>query len=415
MHFQTLEQTVRERYPELAERVRFHDSEGLMLLKVLLSGTQSVGLALVRMGHSIVWGVMDPVLNSEPSLWPLNTPDDVLVDALHAHASAHLTGQQLSSPWRWNESEPSEMTELADLLDMRGVRVRRVVAGNGYFAYGPRHAPKLDIFGAREGAFLEAEFPEAFVRVSLKPTLGWLVDVHIPRWGGWGRVDLAWCLRSTSSPTPGVPRAEASLEELADLLCKGPDAWDTEPPWAPPEPTAPASQRPESAVQDSLFTVLPVQNDVPEWMEEFSDLLDGLEEIAPERRPCPLGPWEIRGAVLHQLTTLGFSDLVEGEADIPIESDVFHIEWRNTGKNLSAPEVQRLNGTAAAAGEELPKRLILITGGGLTRPAAEFADKAKAYAFHLDRTTGRLTPLNSRALDASLPADVPGTRVLEPW
>ncbi len=56
MHFQTLEQTVRERHPELAERVRFHDSEGLMLLKVLLSGTQSVGLALVRMGHSIVWG-----------------------------------------------------------------------------------------------------------------------------------------------------------------------------------------------------------------------------------------------------------------------------------------------------------------------------------------------------------------------
>ncbi len=68
-------------------------------------------------------------------------------------------------------------------------------------------------------------------------------------------------------PTPGVPRAEASLEEFADLLCKGPDAWDTEPPWAPPEPTAPASQRPGSAVQDSLFAVLPVQNDVPEWME----------------------------------------------------------------------------------------------------------------------------------------------------
>ncbi|RRQ76300.1 hypothetical protein CQW39_22965 [Streptomyces griseofuscus] len=82
---------------------------------------------------------------------------------------------------------------------------------------------------------------------------------------------------------------------------------------------------------------------------------------------------------------------------------------------MSAPEVQRLNGTAAAADEELPKRLILITGGGLTRPAAEFADKARAYAFHLDRTTGRLTPLNSRALEASLPAYVPGTRVLDPW
>ncbi|WP_416481815.1 hypothetical protein [Streptomyces sp. CL12] len=379
MHFQTLEQTMRERHPELAERVRFHDSEGLMLLKVLLSGTQSVGLALVRMGHSIVWGVVDPVLNSEPFLWPLNTPNDVLVDALHAHASAHLAGEALSSPWRWNESEPSEMTELADLLDVRGVSVRRVVAGNGYFAYGPRHAPKLAVFDAGEGAFLEAEFAEAFVRVSLKPTLGWLVDVHLPRWGGWDRVDLAWCLRSASSPTPGVPRADLSVEELADLLCKGPEAWDTEPPWTPPEPAAPTSQRPGPAVQDSLFADLPVENDVPEWMEEFSDLLDGPEKSASERRPGPLTPWEIREAVLHQLTMLGFSDLVEGQADIPIESDVFHIEWRSTGKNLPAPEIQRLNGMAAAAGEELPKRLILITGGGLTRPAAEFADKAKAY------------------------------------
>ncbi|MFD5308227.1 hypothetical protein [Streptomyces ardesiacus] len=307
------------------------------------------------------------------------------------------------------------MTELADLLDMRGVRVRRVVAGNGYFAYGLRHALKLDVFGAREGVFLEAEFPEAFVRVSLKPTLGWLVDVHTPRWGGWGRVELAWCLRHTSSPTPGVPCADVSVEELADLLGKGPEAWDTEPPWAPPEPAAPTSPKPGSAMQDSLFADLPVQNDVPEWMEEFSDLLDGLEGSTPERRPGPLTPREIREAVLHQLTTLGFSDLVEGEADIPIESEVFHIEWRSTGKDLSAPEIQRLNGMAAAAGEELPKRLILITGGGLTRPAAEFADKAKAYAFHLDRTTGRLTVLNSRAREASLPTDTPGTRELEPW
>ncbi|MFI6032853.1 hypothetical protein ACIBBD_01470 [Streptomyces sp. NPDC051315] len=414
LHFQSLAQALRERHPELAERVVFDDSQGRMLLKVLLSGSQSVGLAHVRMGHSIVWAVLDPVLNSEPSLWPLNTPDDVLVDAVHAHASAQLTGEPLPSPWRWNECEPSEMTELADLLDMRGVRVRRVVAGNGYFAYGPRHAPKLDVLDGREGAFLEAELPDAFVRVSLKPTLGWLVDVHTPRWGGWGRVDLAWCLRTTSSSIPGVPQADVSVEELADLLCKGPEAWDMEPPWAPPEPATLPSPKPRSALQDSLFPDLPEQT-APEWMEEFTDLLDGLEESAPERRPGPMTPREITEAVLHQLTTLGFSDLVAGEADVPIESEVFHIEWRSTGKDLSAPEIQRLNGMAAAAGEDLPKRLILITGGGLTRPAAEFADKAKAYAFHLDRTTGRLIALNSRARETSLPVEAPGARELDPW
>jgi hypothetical protein len=408
LHFQSLERTLRDRHPELAERVRFDDSQGPVFLKVLLSGTQSVALARVRMGHGIVWAVMDPALDSEPSLWPLDTPSDVLVDAVHAHASARLTGKPLSSPWRWNESEPSEMTELADLLDMRGVRVRRVVAGNRCFAYGPRHAPKFGVADTREGTFLEAEFPEAFVRVSLKPALGWLVDVHTPRWGEWGRVALARCLCRTSFPAPGVPRADVSVEELADLLGKGPEAWDTEPPWTPAKPVAP---KPRSDMQGSL----PVQNDVLGRTEEFPDLLDGPEESRSERRPGPLSPQEIKEAVLHQLTTLGFSDLVEGEADAPIESEVFHIEWRSTGKDLSAPEIQRLNGMAAAAGGKLPKRLLLITGGGLTRPAAKFADKAKAYVFCLNRMTGRLTALNPLAREASLPAEAPSAWELEPW
>ncbi|MEU2598924.1 hypothetical protein [Streptomyces hirsutus] len=416
LHFQALEQALCERHPELAERVRFDDSQGRMLLKVFLSGAQAVGLAHVRMGHSIVWAVMDPVLRSEPYLWPLNTPDEVLVDALHAHASAHLTGEPLSSPWRWNESEPSEITELADLLEVRGVRVRRVAAGNGYFAYRSRNAPKLYIVDGREGALLEAEFPEALVRVSLKPTLGWLVDVHTPRWGGWGRVELDWCLRSASSPTPGVPRANVSVEELAELLCKGPEAWETEPPWAPPQFAAPTSQKPGSAQQESLFADQPMQNDFFGRSEEFSDLLGELEEESvPERRPGPLTPREITEAVLQQLTTLGFSDLLEGEADSPIESDAFHIEWRSTGKDLSTTEMQRLNGLAAAAGEDVPKRLIVITDAGLTRPAAEFADKAKAYAFHLDRTTCLLIALNSRAREAMPPTKAPGVRGLEPW
>ncbi|GLX47329.1 hypothetical protein Shyhy01_02790 [Streptomyces hygroscopicus subsp. hygroscopicus] len=94
---------------------------------------------------------------------------------------------------------------------------------------------------------------------------------------------------------------------------------------------------------------------------------------------------------------------------------MFRIEWRSNGKDLSAREIQWLNGMAAAAGEKLPKHLILITGGGLTRPAAGFADKAKACAFHQDPTTGRLTALNYRAREASLPEDTPGTPELEPW
>ncbi|WP_079176835.1 hypothetical protein [Streptomyces sp. MUSC 14] len=318
LHFQSMEQALRERHPELAGRVHFDDSRGRMLLKVALSGVQSVGLAHVRMGHAIVWAVVDPVLDSEPSVWPVDTPDDVLVDVVHAHASSHLTGEPVASPWRWHESEPCEMTELADLLDARGVRVRRVAAGNRYFAYGPRLSPKLDIVGERNESFMEAEFSEAFVRVFLKPTLGWLVDLHRPEWGGWGRVELDWCLKRRPTPTPGVPRAEVSVAEIADLLCKGPEAWETEPPWVSPRLGTPIPGEFGSALQESVFADLPVQSDVPEWEGEFTEFADEpTEKKSPELRQGPLTPREIREAVLQQLTALGFSDLLEGEADIP--------------------------------------------------------------------------------------------------
>lgn len=119
LHFKSLEQALCDRHPELADRVIFDDANHPMHLKVTLSGRRSVVLAQVRMGYTIVWAVMDPVLNSEPSVWPLDTPDEVLVDAVHAVASAHLADVPVPSPWRWNEGEPSDMTDLADLLDAR--------------------------------------------------------------------------------------------------------------------------------------------------------------------------------------------------------------------------------------------------------------------------------------------------------
>ncbi|MET8181579.1 hypothetical protein [Streptomyces sp. NPDC005336] len=203
LHFKSLEQALLDRHPEVADRVCFDDTSRLMHLKVTLSAGRSVALAQVRMGYSTVWCVMGPELDSEPSVWPLDTPDEVLVDALHAVASARITGEAVSTPWRWNESEPSDMTELADLLDAQGLRVRRVAAGNRWFASGPRHAAKLDIAGRDDGCFVEAEFPDAFVRVSLKPALGWLVDVYVPEVEAWGRVDLGWNLWGRTLPGAG--------------------------------------------------------------------------------------------------------------------------------------------------------------------------------------------------------------------
>lgn len=416
LHFQVLERALRERHPELAERVQFDDSQGRMLLKVALPGGQSICLAHVHMRYAVVWGVMDPDLNSEPFLWPLDTPDDVLVDSVHAKATVHLTGEPLSSPWRWHESEPSAMTELADLLDARGVQVRRVAAGNRYFAYGPRLTPELDIVGERDESFLEAEFPNAFVRVSLKPTLGWLLDLHTPR-GGWGRIELDPCLRRTSSPTPGVPRADVSVEEIAQVLGRGPETWAVLPAWIPPwdgeqSPEASGTALPE----DSSAEVLPVQGALSEWEAESTERWDGLGvEKTRECRQGPLQPHQITKAVLEQLTTLGFSDVRAGEDDISIASERFHFAWLGNKKTLSTSALQKLNGVASAAGDDVPKRLIVITGAGLTRPAATFANKAKAYVFCLDTTTGRLTALNSLAHEALLPVEAPGVRKLESW
>ncbi|MFF3909819.1 hypothetical protein ACFYZJ_28465 [Streptomyces sp. NPDC001848] len=392
LHFKSLEQALVDRHPEVADRVRFDDTSRLMHLKVTLSTGRSVALAQVRMGYSTVWCVMGPELDSEPSVWPLDTPDEVLVDALHAVASARITGQAVSSPWRWNESEPSDLTELADLLDARGLRVRRVAAGNRWFASGPRHAAKLDIAGGDDGCFVEAEFPDAFVRVSLKPALGWLVDVYVPEVEAWGRVDLGWNLWSRTLPGPGVPRADASVAEIVDVLGRGLKAWDLE------------------------VSGGPAEKDVSDWMEDLGVGPDELVEgSAPVDGRGSLGPLQLTETVLDQLTSYGFGDLEEGDAETPMRSQTFHIEWHNRAKNLSTPEVQRLNGLAAAAGEYVPKRLIVITTAGISRPAADFADTAKALVFWADRTTGKLMGLNSRAREAQLPDTNPAEQDLEPW
>ncbi|MDV7217972.1 hypothetical protein [Streptomyces prunicolor] len=413
LHFKSLEQALCDRHPELADRVHFDDANHPMHLEVTLSGRHSVVLAQERMGHTIVWAVTDSVLNSEPSVWPLHTPDEVLVDALHAVTSARLTDVPVPSPWRWDESEPSDMTELADLLDARGVRVRRVAAGNGYFPYGPRHSPELDIVGGRDGSFVEAEFPDAFVRVSLKPALGWLVDVYLAECGTWGRVDLAWNLWHSTRPAPGVPRGDASVADIAHVLDGGLKAWDVEVSCEPTGRGEPAPSGHRSEWQESLFAD---EATPPEWLRGIGVDIGQLdEETEPGTSRHSTSPRHLTDTVLEQLTAFGFGDLEEGDAELPIRSDAFHIEWHNRAKNLSTSEVQRLNGLAAAAGKDIPKRLIVITTAGISRPAAAFADTAKAFVFFVDRSADKLMALNSRAREALLPHTNPAERGLEPW
>ncbi|MEU1372423.1 hypothetical protein ABZ442_02010 [Streptomyces triculaminicus] len=384
LYFQRLEQMLVDRHPELQHRVHLSSTEP-MYLKVELTSKKAVMLALMNLKPSTVWAVIDPVLHTAPSVWPLNTPNEILVDALHAHAVAYLAGVPVPSPWRWNESEPSAITELADRLDQQGVRVRQVVAHNPYRARGPFHDPHLTI-ADRAGAYANVSLSGAEVQVSLKPHLGWIVDWYDPTWGVWSRVDIGWSLGQGVSPIPGTHPRDLPVSAVADLISAGPEAWAAHEVWD--TPGLPSSRQ---VSQEALFT------------------LDAPTDSQPPGRTSTL---EIVESVLGQLTTYGFGDLEEGDGDAPIRSDHFHIEWRDRAKDVSTSEMQRLNGVAAAAGENVAKRLILITNGGVSRPAAAFADRARAFVFRLDRGTGRLEARNTRAQEALLPRQPP---VLEPW
>ncbi|MDK1476459.1 hypothetical protein QNO07_24140 [Streptomyces sp. 549] len=184
----------------------------------------------------------------------------------------------------------------------------------------------------------------------------------------------------------------------------------------PYEPTGharPDSIERRSARQEALFADEPA---LPEWPADIDTDLGQLADVSAPRAPRrPADPRHITDTVFEQLTALGFGDLEQGDADQPIRSEAFHIEWHSRSNKLSTSEVQRLNGLAAAAGEDAPKRLIVITTAGISRPAAAFTDTAKAFVFFVDRTTHKLMALNSRSHEALLPRGNPAERQLECW
>ncbi|MGW7275045.1 hypothetical protein ACWGH5_31560 [Streptomyces sp. NPDC054864] len=361
MRFQSLGQTLAERHPVLAHRIEVAEMAPLYL-KVDLDGKRGVMLAHVRFPYTIMWGLTGPGMTADASVLPLDTSEEALADAVHAHTTAHLTRAPVPSPWRWHESEHSDLTELADLLDAQGVAVRRVAAGNRYSLHGPAYAPEL-VSPSHPDPHVDATVDGHEVRISLKPRLGWMVDLWCPEVDLWNRIDIHRSLGRPLSPVPGVPRTALSVDDLAELIGDGPRSWEIE--------------------------------DVGHIEDEGADGLDGL------------GYQDLFLTVLAQLGTFGFTDVYEGDAENPLRSEHFHIALHRPEKNLSAPALKALNGEAAAAGDDVPKRLMVITRSGLSKPAAAFADQAKAFVFQLDERTGRLTGLHARAREVLLPRDKP--------
>jgi hypothetical protein len=73
--------------------------------------------------------------------------------------------------------------------------------------------------------------------------------------------------------------------------------------------------------------------------------------------------------------------------------------WRAGQEDrLRLPELQRLNGVAAAAG----KLLMVISAGLVTRPALSFANEARAFVLDFDPRPGVLFNGNNRCAEAYL-------------
>lgn len=109
---------------------------------------------------------------------------------------------------------------------------------------------------------------------------------------------------------------------------------------------------------------------------------------------------ELASYAAAQLHAMSFGDIeVHDDPVAPLRSKSFHIVWRGDEEaSLGLPELQRLNGVAAAAG----KPLMVISAGHVTRRALSFADDAKAFLFYLDPRPGVLFSGNDRCAEAYL-------------
>lgn len=366
--FQSLRELLLERHPEWSSRVSIPDGKNILKVTLADESGRGVGLCVVRASYTQVWTVIDgmDVLHGNSLMWPLeDTSDETLVDSLHACAVSAKRGEPLPSPWRWNEAESSELTALADLLAERGVTVECVTARNPYRALRSGLTDfTVEIAESWEGQFLEARTDDMDVRVSLKPALGWLVDVRYDQEGVWRRVDLgAWLNGQCDSPEPGVSQDEIDLSQLADFVA---------------------------------FEIHHIDA-LEDWRFETESYEAGDGHAGPSSSKLP--PHQLTEAVVGQLVGWGFGDVSEGKGDPLFVSDHFWIEWKEGNSSLSTSTLQRLNGIAAAES----RRLMLLTTWGITGPAATFADRARAYVFHVRQDTGELTPMNRRALETRLP------------
>lgn len=365
LYYQSLENLLRRRAPEYADRIERPDARPFYLGIRLGDGAK---VLLAQAGRA--WAVAGPQTRSRPRLWSPGTPGEVLIDALREQASACLTGEPEPSPWCWDEAEESAQTRLAGHLVATGFDVKSVVSWNRAFAdddSGTPLNPAIRIAPRSDGAFVRARRGQLDVHVALKPSLGWIADIRMPEDPHWRRLDLAQLLTGRSSLAPGIASSMVDVPMLARVIASAVDGLLTTSNTPPPLAVSPLS---------------PV----------------GEGPANGDRRPR---------VAAGQLHTMGFGDVqVQDVPGSPLHSDTFHISWRDREEDsLGKPDLERLIGRSAAEG----KSLIVVSGGRVTRDALAVANRSRAsvFVFNLDPRDGLLFGGNDRSAEAYLTGTSP--------
>jgi hypothetical protein len=359
MRFKSLENLLRQRAPEYAERIERPDTAPLHLKIRLDEGTGVLLGWLSRLPGA--WVIIDPQpAQSVARVWSPDTPDEVLIEALRVRAAARMAGAPEPGPWRWDEAVESEATQLGELLEAEGFSIVSVVAGNRVFAVKPEASDGAMVWIApsSDGDYVRASIGRVEVRVALKPALGWVADVLMAGESRWRRLDLGRLLTGQPSVVPGVPAESLDVPVLARTVA--------------------------AAVTELAST-------------PGSESLSSAALLPP---PPARSRSELASGVAAQLHAMAFGDIeVHNDPVAPLRSKTFHVAWRASQEDrLRLPELQRLKGIAAAA----DKLLMVISAGPVTRPALSFADEARTFVFDFDPRPGVLFNGNNRCAEAYL-------------
>jgi hypothetical protein len=339
------------------------------MLTVRVSGGGRVLLWLTRFaephGFYPFWLIIGPADKGHPRMWDALTDADVLADAVGERVRAYEEQRAELSPWRWDEPDGKvPIVRLADALEARGYDVRLVVSANRIRTTETVKGIEAFPYRAHEGGFVVVGMGRSSVRVSRKPKIGWLVDVHDEARDIQWRPDIHSCFRGETGVVPGSDLTEEMLDELHGVIER---ALREDPP-------------------EERVVVPRRKGELP----RAGGMQDQRHASPPASR-----------STVRELRTLGFGDVIELDAgaDSPasLTSESLAIVQWERDKALGLADIKMMYADATVSG----KRLLVLLRRSMTRPASNFADQANVFAYWADESTGSITPYSRAAEEAA--------------